>query len=78
MFLLSYNDHPFVRELYDAPGIRIVPVSRLNTIKQRYEGGSLFEELLIANYDTDERRRKRPVQMNLFKDDDGGDFFDGT
>ena len=30
-FLLSYNDDPFVRELYDAPGIQIEPVTRLNT-----------------------------------------------
>ncbi|MDE6996774.1 MAG: DNA adenine methylase, partial [Oscillospiraceae bacterium] len=29
-FLLSYNDDAFVRELYDAPGIQIEAVTRLN------------------------------------------------
>lgn len=72
-FLLSYNDHPFVRELYDLPGIRVEAVSRLNNIKQRYDGGCLFEELLIANYDSQERRRLMPAQMNLF--DCSGGFF---
>ena len=31
-FLLSYNDDAFVRELYDAPGIQIESVTRLNNI----------------------------------------------
>lgn len=65
-FLLSYNDHPFVRELYDRPGIRIMEVSRINNIKQRYDGGCLFEELLIANYDLRERENHKPAQMTLF------------
>jgi len=66
-FLLSYNDHPFVREMYDDPGIRIMPVSRINSIKQRYDGGCLFEELLIANYDLKERQNRMPKQMDLFE-----------
>ena len=65
-FLLSYNDCPFVRELYDFTGINIMPVSRINNIKQRYDNGCMFEELLIANYDMEERSRLAPVQMNLF------------
>jgi DNA adenine methylase len=77
-FLLSYNDCAFVRGLYDAPGIRVRPVNRLHTLKQRYDGGSLFEELLIANYDTDERRRAGSFQMRLFGDDEGSDFFGGA
>jgi DNA adenine methylase len=54
-FLLSYNDCGFIRGLYGAPDISVTEVSRLNTIKQRYEGGATFDELLIANYDTTER-----------------------
>lgn len=50
-WLLSYGDEPFIRELYDVPGVYTLPISRLNNIKQRYEGGSEFPELLIANYD---------------------------
>ena len=65
-FLLSYNDDDFVRELYQQPGIRMMDVSRLNTIKQRYENGSQFAELLIANYDFDERMRSAPSQIALF------------
>jgi DNA adenine methylase len=65
-FLLSYNDHPFVREMYKAPGVCLMETSRINNIKQRYDNGCLFEELLIANYDLNERRNAAPVQMNLF------------
>lgn len=65
-FLLSYNDHPFVRELYSFSGIRVKEASRLNNIRQRYDSGCMFEELLIANYNMDERRDAAPVQMNLF------------
>jgi len=65
-FLLSYNDHPYVRELYDEPCLQVMEVSRLNNIKQRYDGGCLFEELLIANYDLREREKSRPAQMTLF------------
>jgi len=67
MFLLSYNDHPFVWEMYDAPGIWIVPVSRINNIKQRYDGGCQFNELLISNYDPAQRQRLMPEQLNLFE-----------
>ena len=66
-YLLSYNDHPFVREIYDAPGIQIIEVSRINNIKQRYDNGCLFEELLIANYDLRERENLQPSQMSLFE-----------
>jgi len=65
-FLLSYNDHPFIRKLYNRPGIRIMEVSRINNIKQRYDNGCLFEELLIANYDLQERENLIPIQMKLF------------
>jgi DNA adenine methylase len=72
-FLLSYNDHPFVREIYDVPGVHLMEVSRLNNIKQRYAGGCLFEELLIANYDLRERENLAPVQISLFEAE--GDLF---
>ena len=65
-FLLSYNDDDFVRALYRQPGIRMMEVSRLNTIKQRYENGAQFAELLIANYDFEERMRNAPSQITLF------------
>ena len=65
-FLLSYNDCAFVRELYDAPGIWIEPVTRINNIKQRYDPNCQFAEVLIANYDMHERSRHEPQQLDLF------------
>ena len=65
-FLLSYNDCRFVRDLYDAPGIQIDSYSRINNIKQRYDNGAQFSEILIANYDMQERMRDGPMQLNLF------------
>lgn len=64
-FLLSYNDDAFVRALYDAPGIQIVSLTRLNNMRQRYEPNCQFEEVLIANYDMAERARTSG-QMTLF------------
>ncbi len=65
-FLLSYNDCEFIRTLYDAPGIQIDAYTRINNIKQRYDGGAQFPEILIANYDMQERGLSIPAQMNLF------------
>ena len=65
-FLLSYNDCEFIRGLYDAPGIQIDAYTRINNIKQRYDGGAQFPEILIANYDMQERGLSAPSQMNLF------------
>lgn len=41
----------------------MMEVSRLNTIKQRYNNGAQFAELLTANYDFDERMRNEPYQI---------------
>ena len=65
-FLLSYNDDAFVRGLYDRPGIYLMETTRINNIKQRYDNGAQFPELLIANYDLRERSRAVPSQMTLF------------
>jgi DNA adenine methylase len=65
-FLLSYNDCEYIRELYDAPGIMIESYNRINNIKQRYDNGAQFPEILIANYDLHERERDGLGQMNLF------------
>ena len=40
--------------------------TRINNIKQRYDNGAQFPELLIANYDLRERSRAVPSQMTLF------------
>ena len=66
-FLLSYNDCSFIRELYDAPNIQIESYTRINNIKQRYDNGAQFPEILVANYDMHERKESIPTQINLFE-----------
>ena len=66
-FLLSYNDCDLIKDLYRE--YCIVEKSRLNSLAQRYSAGSQFGELLIANYDINERRKHAPVQLSLFGDD---------
>ena len=64
-FLLSYNDCPEIRTIYDRPGIIIEGTTRLSNIAQRYDAGCQYPELLISNYDTTERARS-VAQLNLF------------
>ena len=54
-FLVSYNDCPEIRDLWDKPGVYIEEISRLNNLAQRYDGGCRYAELLISNYDTIQR-----------------------
>ncbi len=61
--VLSYNDHPFVRDLYK--GFWQFSAKRLNNMAQRYESGSEYEELIILNYDP--RAHPKNEQMNLFQ-----------
>ena len=63
--MLSYNDCEYIKEMYS--DCYIVEVSRLNSLAQRYSAGSEFKELLIANYDINERRKTMPVQLSLFE-----------
>ncbi len=63
-FLLSYNDCPEIRELYD--GFSLFDFSRTHSMAQRYDAGKEFKELLIGNYDLYEKERNRPLQMSLF------------
>lgn len=63
-FLLSYNDCEFIKELYK--DYMIVEHTRPNSLAHRYDSGSQFKELLIANYDINERRKNEPKQLSLF------------
>ena len=69
--LLSYNDCDFIRDLYNAPNIQIESFTRINNIKQRYDNGAQFSEILIANYDMYERKNNNPSQINLFEIESG-------
>jgi len=66
-FLLSYNDCPYIRDLYSKPGIMIESATRLSNIAQRYEAGKQYPELLISNYDTYEQG-VLTRQLSLFDD----------
>ena len=55
-YLLSYNDCPEIRELYESRGAHIESISRLSNIAQRYEAGKQYDELIISNYDTSENK----------------------
>lgn len=63
-FLLSYNDCPEIRELYE--NFSLFDFSRTHSMAQRYEAGKEFRELLIGNYDLYERKRNEPSQLTLF------------
>ena len=41
-------------------------VTRINNLAQRYDSGCEFPEVIITNYDPDERKRNEPKQLNLF------------
>ena len=55
-FLISYNDCPEIRELWEHDGIRIESVSRVDNLRLRYQKGATYDELFISNYDTNERQ----------------------
>ena len=63
-FLLSYNDCPEIRKLYE--GYDMFDFSRTHSMAQRYEAGKEFKELLIANYDLYEREKAKPSQLTMF------------
>lgn len=67
-WLLSYNDCPFIRELYG--GYSIFDFERVHSMAQRYDAGKMFGELLIGNYDLYERERGMPRQLTLFGNED--------
>ena len=65
-FLLSYNDDAFVRELYDREGVYLLEATRPHNMRQRFEGGAEFPELLIANYDLHDPSQLASAQISLF------------
>ena len=68
-FLVSYNDCPEIRELWDIPGIYIEEVIRPNNLALRYESGAEYHEVFISNYDTSERRNINR-QLSFLDDND--------
>lgn len=63
-WMVSYNDCDYIRELYR--DYYITAVTRMNNLAQRYEGGCEYPELIITNYDPQERKNAGPQQLSLF------------
>lgn len=63
-WMVSYNDCAYIRELYRE--FYITAVTRINNLAQRYEGGCEYPELIITNYDPQERKKASPQQLSLF------------
>ena len=51
------------QSLYPANSVPAV-VERINNMAQRYEGGAIYKEVLISNYDT---RKSAQAQLYLFE-----------
>lgn len=73
-FLLSYNDCPYIRELYKE--FYIEECTRQNNMAMRYDRNSQFNELLISNYDTSDGNEKN-MQIDLFNIDSEFDKSEG-
>lgn len=63
-FLLSYNDDPVMRELYE--GFYIYAYTRPHSMVQHIDAGREFGELIIGNYDLFEREKAKPKQLTMF------------
>ena len=64
-WLVSYNDCPEIRELYQ--DYNQFGFKRIHSMVQKYEAGKEFPELLIGNYDFYERERQNTRQLTLFE-----------
>ena len=62
--MISYNDCPEIRELYK--DFYIYSFKRVHSMAQRYNAGREFGELLITNYDMNEREWAKPKQLTMF------------
>ena len=70
-FLLSYNDDSFIRGLYDHEDVYMMELTRPHNMRQRFEGGAEFPELLIANYDLNDPSKLLMGQTSLFNPNGG-------
>ena len=68
-WLVSYNDCPEIRELYE--GCKFFDFKRIHSMVQKYEAGKEFPELLIGNYDLYEKERGKPRQISLMEVQEG-------
>lgn len=74
-WMVSYNDCKYVRELYK--DFHILSFTRINNLAQRYDSGCEYPEVIITNYNPNQRQKKTR-QLNLFEykgDDDEGEYY---
>lgn len=64
-WLVSYNDCPEIRELYQ--GYEFFDFKRVHSMVQKYEAGREFPELLVGNYDLYEKEREKPRQLSFLE-----------
>jgi DNA adenine methylase len=62
-FLISYNGCDFIENLYAEDKFHIAKIFRAHNLRQRYEKGALFPELLISNYDTSQYNYYRQLSI---------------
>jgi len=62
-FLLSYNDYPQIRELYQADRFCKVSIKRVNKMNHWQNADTMYDELLIANYDMNSHNMCNQLSM---------------
>lgn len=62
-WMVSYNDCDYIRDLYQ--DFYVMATTRINNLAQRYARGCEFPEVIITNYDPNERTEEMK-QISLF------------
>lgn len=70
-WMVSYNDCEYIRELYS--GYNIEAVTRVNSLALRYDNTAEYPEVLITNYDMNERKNL-PEQITLLPSEEKYEF----
>lgn len=63
-FLITYNNHPYIRQLAESRGFDTFVQARLHNMRQAKEKGAQFEELLIANYDLERQASENHIMLD--------------
>ena len=62
-FLITYNNDPYIRNLAEKYGFDTFVQTRLHNMRQGKEAGTLYEELLIANYDLEKQAAEHQIYL---------------
>ncbi len=64
-WMISYNLHPLVMDIFQKPGIFIEHLTRPNSMAHHQEGGAVYDEVIITNYDTSSEENAPSGQLRL-------------